>query len=225
MAEGLPGNDEAAPGDHLQSAYRLWLPGHLLGRNAPPWFDPYSFQPEAEARINFAAWPFSLLYWPLDGLFGTVGGWNAFILLCYLGAGAFAALWLRELELRTGPAIVGGLAFALAPYLVGQSAAGHLLAPTAMLLPLALWLLERGSIVGSALALASIPLSGQVHFALGAIPFFLLYAYARPRHWPTRRGALAGAALAVAAGIVVYVVSIRGTVGAGGRSFGQVERY
>ncbi len=225
MAEGLRGNGEAAPGDHLQSAYRLWLPGHLLAQSEPPWRDPYSFQPESEPRVNFAAWPFSLVYWPLEAGFDTVGAWNAFVLLCYLGAGAFAALWLRELELRTGSAIVGGLAFALAPYLVGQSAAGHLIAPTAMLLPLALWFLERGWLVGSALALASIPLSGQVHLALGAIPFYLLYAYARPRERAKRRGALAAVALALGAGVVVYAGSIRGSVGTGGRSFAQVERY
>jgi hypothetical protein len=30
MAEGLDGHGEAAPGDHLQAAYQLWLPGHQL---------------------------------------------------------------------------------------------------------------------------------------------------------------------------------------------------
>ena len=30
------------PGDHLQTAYALWLPGHQLARGAEPWLDPYS---------------------------------------------------------------------------------------------------------------------------------------------------------------------------------------
>jgi hypothetical protein len=90
-----------------------------------------------------------------------------------------------------------------------------------MLLPLALWAVERRRTWVAAAALASIPLSGQVHLALGAIPFFAAYA------WVRRAGgrmALAPAA-AVAAGVLVYVTSIRGTTGASGRSFGQVERY
>jgi hypothetical protein len=90
-----------------------------------------------------------------------------------------------------------------------------------MLLPLALYAVERRRTWVAAAALASIPLSGQVHLALGAIPFFVTYAYAR------RAGhrMLAAPAGAVAAGILVYLASIRGTTGASGRSFGQVERY
>ena len=148
-------------------------------------------------------------------------GWNAFVLLTYVGAGAFAALWLRALGLPLGAALVGGLAFALAPYRSLQTAGGHLLGPVSMLLPLALWALERRRTWVAALALASIPLSGQVHLALGAIGLVLVYAAVRRR---TLAGALAAAA-SVAAGLVVYAVAIRGTVGAGGRDFAQVERY
>ena len=48
-----------------------------------------------------------------------------------------------------------------------------------MLLPLALYGVERRRTWLAAAALASIPLSGQVHLALGAIPFVLVYALAR----------------------------------------------
>jgi hypothetical protein len=68
-------------------------------------------------------------------------------------------------------------------------------------------------------ALASIPLSGQLHFALAAIPFFAAYALVRMR-W--------GALLvlpAIAAGALVYSVAVRDTTGASGRSFAQVEKY
>ena len=34
-------------------------------------------------------------FWPLERLLGAVGGWNAFVLLSYAGAGLFAFLWLR----------------------------------------------------------------------------------------------------------------------------------
>jgi hypothetical protein len=222
LAEGLHGlPGAAAPGDHLQTIWQLWLPGHQLGRAEVPWRDPYSFRPEAKPRVNFAGWPFSLLFWPLQAGLGTVVGWNAFLLLGYLGAGAFTFLWLRSLGLGVGPSLVGGLVFALAPYRAVQAGAGHLLGWIAMLLPLSLWAWERRLYLVAAAALASIPLSGQVHLALGAIPFFLLYALLRggDRRWAG--GAVAGA---VAAGLLVWALSIRDSIGEE-RSFSGVERY
>ena len=205
------------PGDHLQTAYALWLPGHQLARAAEPWLDPYSFQPEVDPRVNFAGWPFAALFGPLQALLGTVAGWNVFVLLTYVGAGGFAALWLRTLGLGLAASLVGGLAFALAPYRVAQST-GHLLGPISMLLPLALYGVERRQTWLAAAALASIPLSGQVHLALGAIPFVLAYALARRR---LRLGAVAAGA-AVAAGVLVWALNLRDTVE---RPFSEVERY
>jgi hypothetical protein len=215
------GDRVVAPGDHLQAAYNLWLPGHELRHGRAPWRDPYSFRPETDGRTNVAAWPFGLVYGPLRALLGTVSGWNAFLLLTYVGAGGLTALWLRSLGLPPAAALVGGVAFALAPYRSAQTAAGHLLGPVALFLPLSLWALEARLGWLAIAALASIPLSGQVHLALGAIPFVAAYATVRGR---TRVG-LVAAGIAVAAGLLVYAVAIRGTVGAGGRSFAQVERY
>ena len=65
MAEGKPGSGEAAPGDHLQTGYNLWLVGHQLEHGRAPWRDPYSFQPEVKPRWNLAGWPFGYVYWPL----------------------------------------------------------------------------------------------------------------------------------------------------------------
>jgi hypothetical protein len=222
LAEGLPGlPGAAAPGDHLQVAWQLWLPGHQLGRAAAPWLDPYSFQPEVEPRVNFAGWPFALVFGPLKWLFGTVVAWNIFVLLGYLGAGGLTFLWLRSLGLGVGASLAGGLVFALAPYRAVQAGAGHLLAWIGMLLPLSLWAWERRLYWLTAVALASIPLSGQVHLALGALPFVFAYALVRggDRRW-------AGGALAagLAAGVLVWAVSIRGSIGSS-RSFAQVERY
>jgi hypothetical protein len=209
------------PGDHLQTTYNLWLPGHQLAGGHAPLVDPYSFQPLVEPRPNFAGWPFGVVFWPLHALFGTVGAWNAFALMTYLGAGAAAAGWLRALKLPLGAALVGGLVFALAPYRSIQTSGGHLLGPVAMLLPLALWALERRRAWLAVAAIASIPLSGQVHLALGTTLFFLAYAAIR------RRPALGliGAAFSAAAGVLVWATSIRGTTGGSGRSFAQVEGY
>jgi hypothetical protein len=229
LAQGLTARGETAPGDHLQAVWQLWLPGHQLERGEAPWLDPYSFQPEVEPRPNFAGWPFGLVFWPLHALLGPVVGWNAFVLLAFAAAGSLTFAWLRELGFDRPGALAGGLAFALAPYLVTQGAMGHLLAPVSMLLPLSLLALERSrrgrdawlALAGA--ALASIPLSGQVHLALGTVPFFVVYALLRR---PVRLGAVAGCALAaVFAGLAVYVAAIRGSVGASGRSFAQVERY
>ena len=209
------------PGDHLQAAYNLWLPGHQLEHGRAPWRDPYSFRPEASARSNFPAWPFALVFWPLQALLGTIGGWNAFVVLGYIGAGVATFIWLLALGLPRGPALVGGLVFALAPYRSVQTAAGHLSAPVSMLIPLALYGVETRRAWLAAAALASVPLSGQVHLALAAIPFVVAYALVRRR---TLEG-LVAAGLAVLAGVVVYAEAIRGTTGASGRSFAQVERY
>jgi len=225
MAEGRAGHGEAAPGDHLQTGYQLWLVGHQLEHGRAPWRDPYSFQTEVKPRWNLACWPFGLVYWPLQRGLGTVAGWNVFVLLGFLGAGGFAAIWLRELGLRRSASVVGGLAFALAPYLQAQLSAGHLLAWIAMLLPLALFALERArrhstwwlAVAGA--ALASIPLSGQLHLSLAAIPFFGLYALVR------FRPGLLLVVPALVAGLAAYGAAVRGTTGAGGRSFAQVERY
>ena len=136
----MPG--EAAAGDHLQAEYHLWLVGHQLSRGAAPWRDPYTFRPESPRRWNFGGWPFGLPFWPLAALFGPILGWNLLVLLTYLAAGTFAYLWLRELRLPVGAALVGGLVFALEPYRVAQSA-GHLRGPISALLPLSLWAFER----------------------------------------------------------------------------------
>src|SRR6185503_6064083 len=70
----------------------------------------------------------------------------------------------------------------------------------------------------AAAALLSIPLSGQVHLALGAIPFVLAYAIARGRPW---LGGIA-AGLGVAAGAAVWALSLHD---AAERPFSEVGRY
>ena len=218
LSTRTPGHGEAAPGDHLQTAYRLWLPGHQIGQLEAPWRDPYSFQPEAEPQLNPAAWPFGLPFWPLWRAFGLVVGWNVLLLLGLVAAGLATYLWLRELELGVGAALAGGLVFELAPYRLAQSAE-HLLGLVSVLLPLSLLAFERarrGSawwLLLSVAALASIPASGQLHVAGGAIVFFLAYVIVRAwREWLPLAGAVAGALLAVAVGTLLWVFAADGTI-------------
>jgi hypothetical protein len=242
LSGGAPAHGEASAGDHLQTLYHWWLVGHQLEQGHVPWLDPYSFRPEADAQPNYPGWPLGFLFWPLGAAFGLVVGWNLMQLLGYVLAGLAACAWLRELGLARAPALAGGLAFSIAPYRVEQSV-GHLLGPISVMLPLSLWAFERARrrrdgrwLVLSGAALASIPLSGQVHLALGAIPFFVLYAFLRIRgtpgaerlrHWRHRAytGVLLCASAAIGAGILVRQTVIVGSTESGGRSLDEVRIY
>ncbi len=229
LARGTVVPGEPAAGDHLQAGYHMWLVGHQLEHGRAPWLDPYTFQPEVSPRVNFGGWPFGLPYWPLVSAFGPVVAWNLFLLLTYLAAGVFCYLWLRELELSRGAALVGGLLFELAPYRVAQST-GHFRGPISILLPLALWAFERGRrgsrwwMVGAGAALASVPFS-DIHLALGAIPFFLVYAVCRTRDRRALVGAGVCVAAAVGAGALVASLTIPGSISSGGRSLKEVSHY
>src|SRR4051812_7627803 len=183
MSGGAAGNGDASPGDHLQTLYHYWLVGHQLEHGHAPWRDPYTFQPEASPQPNYAGWPFGFLFWPLGAIFGFVVAWNLLQIVIYALAGLLACAWLRELGLPRGPALAGGLVFAIAPYRVQQSV-GHLLGPISIVLPLSLWAFERGWLWLSALALASIPLSGQGHLPPGAGPFVLAHQLLPPPRPP-----------------------------------------
>ena len=222
LARPAAGHGEAAAGDHLQLGWAFWLVGHQLERGASPLADPYSFRPEADAPPSLQGWLLGLPYWPLGVAFGDVWAYDLVVLLTFALAGGLACWWLRTLDVSRPGALVGGAVFCLMPYRVGQSA-GHLLGLISFLLPAVLLALERRRYALAALALAAIPLSGQLHLALGAIPLALAYTWARvPRvDWPK---AAAGVLVALAGGLVVERWAVAGSIGAG-RSFGQVERY
>jgi len=221
LAERAPSLGEAAPGDHLQTGWNLWLFGHQLEHANAPWRDPYSFRPELTPRVNFQGLVLGLPYWPLFALFGAVLAWNVFTVLAYAGAGGATCAWLRSLGVPRGAALVGGLAFALAPYRVAQST-GHLLGPISLFLPLALLSVEKRRPFIAAAALAAIPLSGQVSLALGAVPLFVAYAFVRGRGL---FDAVPGTVLAVAAAGLVQHYAIRGSLHEHGRSLEEVGRY
>jgi hypothetical protein len=222
LARPAAGHGEAAAGDHLQLGWSFWLVGHQLERGASPVADPYSFRPEADAPPSLQGWLLGIPYWPLAAVFGDVWAYDLVVLLTFVLAGGLACWWLRSLDVSRPAALVGGVMFCLMPYRVGQSA-GHLLGMIAFLLPAVLLALERRRFVVAALALAAIPLSGQLHLALGAIPLAAGYAWARvPRADWWKAGA--GVVAALGAGLVVERWTVAGSMG-GGRSFAQVERY
>jgi len=231
---GARGFGEAAAGDHLQTVYRFWLVGHQVERGAAPWRDPYSFQPIVEPQIALGGWPFGLPFWPLDAAFGPVIAWNTLLLAGIVAAGLLTFSWLRALGVSDPAALAGGLAFAVAPYRLEQSGE-HLLGWIAILLPLVLLAVERARAAPSAarahlwgalgaVALGSVPLSGQVHLAMGVIPLALAYAavrFERVAFW----WATAGVVAATGIGVLIRYTLIAGSIEAGGRSLGEVKLF
>ena len=222
LARPAAGYGEAAAGDHLQLGWAFWLFGHQIERGASPLADPYSFRPEAEAPPNLQGWLLGVPFWPLGVALDDVWAYDLVVLLSFVLAGGFACWWLRALGVSPAPALVGGVVFCLMPYRVSQST-GHLLGLIAFLLPAMLLALERRRFVLAGIALVALPLSGQLHLALGAIPLALGYAWARlPRADWWKAGA--GAAGAIASGLLVDRWAVAGSIGTG-RSFAQVDRY
>ena len=212
---------EVSPGDHLQTGWNLWLFGHQFDHLHAPWRDPYSFRPELTPRANFQGLVFGLPYWPLFALLGAVLAWNVFTLLTYTAAGGATCAWLRSLGVPRGASLAGGLAFALAPYRVAQST-GHLLGPISLFLPLSLLAIEKRRPFWAAAAITAIPLSGQVSLALGAIPFFVAYAFVRGRGWID---AVPGTVTALAAAELFQRYAIKGSLHEHGRSLAEVGKY
>ena len=236
IAGGGPGLGEPAAGDHLQAVYRFWLVGHQIEQTATPWRDPYSFQPLVEPPLVLSGWPFGFPFWPLEAAFGPIVAWNVLLLASIVAAGLATYAWLRAVGFRPMGAFVGGLVFAIAPYRLAQSGVGHLLGWMAVLIPLALWAFERARRAGpgrrrhawgalAALALLSLPVSGQLHLALGVFPLVLLYGAIRWRREPflwLLGGAVAGAGIAVGLQQTVIESSV---LGRGGRTLDQVEMF
>jgi hypothetical protein len=236
IAVGGLGDGAGQPpaGDHLQTVYRFWLVGHRLARGEAPWIDPYSFQPLVEEQTVLGGWPFGLAFWPLEAAFGPVLAWNVLLLATIAAAGLLTYAWLRTLALPPVAAAVGGLVFAIAPYRLAQSG-GHLLGWIALALPLALLAVERSRSARSrraahgwgalgAAALVTIPLSGQVHLALGAVPLVLAYAALRYRLAATA-WAVSGALASIGVGLLVRFTLIAGSIQPEGRSLEEVDAF
>ena len=223
LARPAAGVGEAAAGDHLQLGWAFWLTGNELAHGSAPWADPYSFQPEATASPNLQGWLLGAPFWPLQRLLGNIWAYNLIVLFSVIAAGGVTCWWLRALGLARAAALTGGLVFALAPYRIGQST-GHLLGLIAFLLPAVLLALERRRFVWAAVALTAIPLSGQIHLAMGAVMMALGYAWARlPRGvW---QGVVMVTLTAAVAAVVVQQLVVPDSIVRGGRSFAQVARY
>ena len=204
--------------------YQLWLFGHRLAQAATPWTDPYSFQPVSDRVTVFQGWLFGLPLWPVFAAAGPVAAWNVLVVGSYALAGGLAYGWLRSLGMPRAAALAGGLVFAVFPYRVAQSS-GHLLGPVSALLPGILWAAERRRYVLAGAALVAIPLSGQLHLALGTIPLLAAYALVRTRETDGLLGAAAAVVAAVVAGLAVKRLAVEGSIAGAGRSLHAVSFF
>ena len=228
MAEGLPahggGGARRSPADGLQPLARRAPAGARAGAVAST---RTASSPRSSRGWNLAGWPFGYVYWPLERALGTVLAWNAFVLLGFLGAGGLTALWLARARVtsRSGARAAASRSRSLRTS-KRSGAPGHLLAWSAMLLPLSLYALERAR-RGSQLVARSLRRSARLDPALGPAPplargdpvLLRLRARPAPLGGAPRRACDRGRAS------IAYVLAVRDTTGASGRQFRQVERY
>ena len=232
MAGGAPGNGEAAPGDHLQSDYRLWLAGHQLEHGRAPWIDPYSFQPEARLageRRLVAVRAAVLAARPAARLGGCLECLHAARPVRRRPAGDALAARARAVAARGA---LPAASLSRSPPTASMQSRGHLLGPTSLLLALALWAFERARATGrwwwwrvSWVALASIPLSGQVHLALGAIPFYVPLRALPVDRAARRRGPPSARSWPCSPACSIRQTVIAGSIDSGGRSLAEVRVY
>ena len=157
--------------------------------------------------------------------------WNLLLLATIVAAGLLTYGWLRELELPPGAAALGGSP-ALAPTDSRRAArtcsAGSPCPPARAPRLRALATRRRGPSAHlwgalAAAAIVSVPLSGQVHLALGAVPFAV---YVAIRATPVAAAwASGGLAAAVGTGLAIYLAIVRGSAESEGRSLQEVGEY
>ena len=221
-----PAHGGPSPGDHLQAGYNLWLPGDQLVNGRAPWRDPYQFQPEAPERVEPRR----------AGRSGSPSGRSRRSLGAVLGVEPARAPALRRRRRRGGAVAAraraaGGAGARRRSRLRDRAVPGrpeHGAPARPLVDPAARGAARLGAAAvrsGPRSRSPSIPLSGQLHLALGAVPFFVAYALfgaTRPaRRWmarpaqgrrPSRRRPL------------VRQATIEGSIAASGRSLAPVDR-
>ena len=226
MAEGLPAFGEAAPGDHLQTGYNLWLVGHQLEEGRAPWRDPYSFQPEAEPRWNLAGWPYGYVYWPLrararDG--PRLECVRAARLPRRRRARRAVAARARATPRRGANGWPRVRARSVPPGAVERRAPPRLVGAA----PAAVAVRARTGTARLAVVARARGRRARLDPALGTAPPLARrdHVLLRLRARPVPMGRSPRRAALFAAGLVAYVLAVRDTTGASGRQFRQVEHF
>lgn len=230
-------------GDHLQLYYRLWLLGDTVFGPSEPFRNRYEFStaPGHQAPLTGYFSPASLVFLIFSPL-GPAAGYNAALLAAIVFSGlAMRALVLHYTGDRTA-AIVGGTAFAAAPYTAIAVLGGHPIGLAAFYVPLSILLLERllerrslrtAFAAGAVFALLADNELHTLYFVALLCPLFVARHFAArpPRTWARELRALL-APLAVAAAIAACAVGLKlsllppsAAVGGPSRSVGEVALY
>ncbi len=222
-------------GDHLQLHFRLWLLGDTLFGPSSPFRNRYEFSTEPGRERPLASYfsPFSLVFLLFSPL-GPGAGYNAALLASFvLGGLATHALVLRYTADRAA-ALVGGTAFAAAPYVAIAAFGGHPLGFAAFFLPLSVLLLERllerpslgaAAVAGAAFVLLADNDLQVLYFVALLCPLVVArhFAALTPRAWTGAARALA-APLLLAAGLAAAAVALKLSLLPPSDSFGGPSR-
>jgi hypothetical protein len=217
-----------ALGDHLQTAYYLWLWAHGLVSGHFPWTDPFQFALTGQTTLQVLGWPLVVLTMPVTAIAGPIAAYNAAVICGLLASAGCTYLLLRALDIPRPAAMVGGFAFAFAPFRLVQS--GHTGAMLGFLLPLLLYTAERalrGRAAGRAWAWGcvatylSVIASGELHFVMYGTVLFATFVVVRCFGVPRDRlrslvlpaGVLLGAAAVLMTLIYGFVLSPSGRGG------------
>ncbi len=175
-------------GDHLQTAYNLWLWAQALATLRPPWIDPFQFAGVEFTMPQPFGWPLVLVSVPVQWLFGPVAAYNALVLLAFPACALAAAALARQFGASIEGAALAGVAFAFAPFRLVQ-AATHINALLAFLFPLILLTAERALRDGTrrprpwawacTVVFVSVVLSGELHLAIFATAMLAMFVLAR----------------------------------------------
>lgn len=120
---------EAVPGGGLDTygiAWDFWIFKHALFQGQNPYYTNFVYYPTGHELITAGLLPlYGIMSIPLEALFGFVFTYNFFIILAYV-VGAFGAFLLAHYITKNVLAsFLGGIVFAFAPYVMGQTL-GHL---------------------------------------------------------------------------------------------------
>lgn len=235
---GNPGGEGFFYGDAFEPLYHWWVWLWQVGHLSNPYVDPFSFGALVDGIPNQMGWPFA----PLFGMFlafGTAFAYNAVLVLTYPLAGGATYLWLRATGIGRAGCIAGGLLMAFFPTRVNRLF-GHYVAWLVILIPLALWMIERAAradsgkariwwSVGFGITLITIVQAGEFYFALFGTLVVVSYAILRLGTRIVRERGLwmvvGGILLAGIAALLMRWWFITGSFWAGGRPLFEAQLY
>ena len=230
-------------GDHLQLYYRFWILGDTLFGRSSPYRNNYEFSSAPDHKQPLAGYFFpSSLVFLLFGWLGPAGGYNAALLAGFVFSGlAMYALVFHYSRDRIA-ALVGGTAFAAAPFVSISMLGGHPICLAAFFVPLTILLLERllltrsrrtAILAGVVIIMLADNDMHALYFVALLCPLFVARHFAglRPRAWAGEMRALLVPILIVAAlagAAVAFKLSLlppSGSVGGPSRTLQEIAHY